>query len=36
MVTSGNRVKLGDFGLARDMFMGDYYRMKKAGRLWKN
>ena len=31
MVTINYTVKLGDFGMARDMYSTDYYRIKEAG-----
>lgn len=29
MVTSNNLVKIGDFGLAEDVYTGDYFRLKE-------
>ena len=31
MVTVNYTVKIGDFGMARDTYMSDYYRIKNAG-----
>jgi serine/threonine protein kinase len=33
MVTDNLRVKIGDFGLSRDVYQGDYYRKMGRGPL---
>lgn len=33
MVTVNYTVKIGDFGMARDTYMNDYYRVKQEGEV---